>query len=70
MGPTFKLCPDLIGWEERSAISIGSTWDKVRIPILKECVGSKCAAYKCGVCTKYDTVVYYDSEPVEEVEED
>ena len=64
MGNDFKFlyCPDLIGWEERTAFSRNSLWNNTRVPILRECLGAECAAYKNGHCVKYDNKVMYEVE--------
>lgn len=64
MGNDFKFlyCPDLTGLEERKSYLLGQSWDKVQVPILRECLGAECAAYKNGHCVKYDNKVMYEVE--------
>ena len=55
-----KFCPDLIGKEEVKAVFIGHG-DYV-VPTFNPRLLEKCAAYKNGVCKKYDNDVEIKTE--------
>lgn len=52
-----KVCPNLIGWEDRKSASIHTLWETARVPVLNTCLKEQCIAYKDGKCMKYDNEV-------------
>lgn len=53
----YKICPDLIGYEDIKPLARSSDWESARVPVLKTCVLNKCVAYKNGRCMKYDNEI-------------
>lgn len=64
----FKMCPLMIGKEERKAITYAQC-DRV-VPIMYPCIGAKCMAYDGGgMCRYWMKTVKLDKPQESEVQE-
>lgn len=59
---SIKMCPDLIGFEDRKSVLRNSLFEMARVPIMQSCVKTKCVAYKDGICKKYNNEVEGETE--------